>query len=163
MEKIIVKKTPHLDTEFTDDEITKELLIKETEDHIGAINNAASFMSDFIKKTCEKHDNTKFKEFDMFFDDCLTVHNNPDIDFKSLKWHKLHCQSERHHLKYHVPDDVNLVDVLELIMDSVVSGLARRGEIKKEYFVLDPDLLQEAVWNTALLLRDNCSVEFEDE
>ena len=55
------------------------------------------------------------------------------------------------------PDDVNLIDVLEMIADCVCAGMARSGEIRD--LEINPDILNRAVHNTAKLIKDMIVVE----
>lgn len=157
--KIKIKKTEYIDTQYAPSKIVEDKLIKETEYHKEDVYKSMVFIAELIKSAGKNHDFTKFDFFDLFFKDCAIVQDDQGIDFKSLEWYKIHCTEERHHINSKVPKDVNLIDVIELVVDSVVAGLGRSGEINKKYFIIDPDILQEAVWNTALLLKYNCVVD----
>ena len=64
--------------------------------------------------------------------------------------------TERHHLNDSVPDDVNLIDVLEMVIDCTVAGLARSGEV---YDITIPnDVLVKAINNTKDLIIDSTEV-----
>lgn len=58
------------------------------------------------------------------------------------------------------PDDVNLVDVMEMVCDCVCAGLARSGSVRP--VEIPSDILQKAVANTAKLVEDMCEI-VEDE
>ena len=97
----------------------------------------------------------------MFYNDVKTTQEKGSKggdSFKQLPWYQLHITQERHHLNGKAPNDVNLIDVLEMVTDCVMAGLARNGKVTKEYFELDSELLQKAVFNTALLLKEYCVV-----
>ncbi len=51
-----------------------------------------------------------------------------------------------------VPDDVNLLDVLEHVADCVMAGMARSGSVYE--LKLSDELLQKAFKNTVKLLCD---------
>ena len=78
---------------------------------------------------------------------------------KTTDWWKVHQKVERHHLKdkKHIQKNVNLLDILEMIVDGVMAGLARSGEYREES--IPPDLLQKAYKNTIKLLLNNVEVE----
>ena len=59
-----------------------------------------------------------------------------------------------------VPDDVNLIDVLDMVIDCVMAGMARTGQVYP--LKIDPDVLMKAFNNTVELLKDNVVV-IEDE
>lgn len=65
--------------------------------------------------------------------------------------------TERHHLNDSVPEDVNLVDVLEMVIDCTVAGLARSGEV---YDITIPqEVLEQAIDNTKQLIINNTEVQ----
>lgn len=156
--KIIIRKTEHIHSQNAPNKIVKDVLIKETEYHKEDVYNMMLFISDLIEDAGKNHDSTKLKFFDMFFKDCLAVQENPELNFKDLDWYNLHCNQERHHINSNIPHNVNLIDIMELVVDSVAAGLARSGKLSKEYFMIDPEVLQQSVWNTALMLNDHCQV-----
>lgn len=64
--------------------------------------------------------------------------------------------TERHHLNDSVPEDVNLIDVLEMVIDCTVAGLARSGSV---YDITIPeDVLKKAIDNTKQMIIDNVDV-----
>ena len=82
-----------------------------------------------------------------------------DKDFKELPWWQLHM-TERHHLNDSVPEDVNLLDVLEMVIDCTVAGLARGGSADKIYPITIPqEVLNQAIDNTKQLIIDNTKLE----
>ena len=97
------------------------------------------------------HDITKLNRLAMFHDDFKT-------GFEVTNWWEMHQMAERHHLKEpeYVPSDVNLIDLLEMITDGVMAGMARTGKYRKEEI---PDsLLRKAFDNTIELLLKNVEV-----
>jgi len=56
-----------------------------------------------------------------------------------------------------IPSDVNLIDVLDMIADCVMAGMARTGNV----YPLDikPDILMIAFNNTVELLKNKIIVE----
>ena len=83
--------------------------------------------------------------------------------FTEKEWYQRHIKLNRHHLLQAggVPNDVNLVDVLDMIVDCVMAGMARTGEV----YPLDikPEVLKAAFDNTAELLKNNVTVVKEEE
>lgn len=111
-----------------------------------------------LKDWTKNHDWTKTEEpyRSMFYRDmCATLEGR--MNFMDGKWAKIHYyEMERHHLKEHCPDDVNLFDVIEMLCDCVVAGMARSGDI---YDVdIPPEVLTKAVANTVKLLKDEIEV-----
>lgn len=63
-----------------------------------------------------------------------------------------YIKAERHHLLSNCPDDVNLIDVLEMISDCVCAGMARSGEVRD--LEIDDNILKKAVNNTAQMIKN---------
>lgn len=127
-------------------------------DHVEDVKRLANFFSEELVRRVNKHDWTKLREpyRSMFYRDFCAVMEGR-MDFFDGKWSQLHYNElERHHLKRHCPDDVNMFDVIEMICDCVAAGMARSGDI----YDLDipSDILQKAVLNTANLLKEEIEV-----
>lgn len=104
---------------------------------------------DWSKRT-EPHKSTFYREL------CNTIEGR--INFEDGEWYKFHCENERHHLLKCCPDDVNLVDVIEMLCDCVCAGMARSGEVRD--LEINTNILSRAVNNTVEMLK-NC-VELEE-
>ena len=52
-----------------------------------------------------------------------------------------------------VTEDINLIDVIEMIVDCVMAGLARSGEVYP--LDINPDVLLKAFQNTVEMLKEN--------
>jgi hypothetical protein len=104
------------------------------------------------------HDYTKKSEPEasLFYRElCATIEGK--MDFEKGEWYPMHCQRERHHLNQYCPEDVNLIDVIEMICDCVCAGMARSGSV---YPVKIPnEILQQAVENTVQMCIDAVEVE----
>ena len=73
-----------------------------------------------------------------------------------MPWFKNRHMTERHHLNDSVPEDVNLIDVLEMVIDCTVAGLARSGNVYP--ITISPEVLQKAVENTSNLIINNTKI-----
>jgi len=102
-----------------------------------------------ITKRIEPHMSLFYREL------CAKIEGKID-SFTDGEWYPMHCQTERHHLNEHCPDDVNLVDVIEMVCDCVCAGMARTGEIRP--IEISTDILQKAVNNTAIMLANNVEI-----
>jgi len=127
-------------------------------DHVEDVQNLAYQFSKMLNRQVCDHDWTKLREpyRSMFYRDlCDTIEGK--MDFFDGKWSNLHYNElERHHLKRHCPDDVNMLDVIEMICDCVAAGMARSGEV---YDIDIPaEVLTKAVKNTVDLLRREIEV-----
>lgn len=154
--KITIKETKQADSRTTDTIPTKAVLLKESKDHIAAVSACMSFFAEMLKLTGKMHDHTKVEYIDEFYDNFIAVMKDNKVEFKELGWWKKHLQ-ERHHLNDRCPDDVNLVDVLEMICDCVSAGLARSGEVRE--INIPYEILDRAVRNTASMLESVITVE----
>lgn len=99
-------------------------------------------------KTTEPYASQFYREL------CQTIEGK--MDFEQGEWYPMHCQKERHHLNEHCPEDVNLIDVIEMICDCVCAGMARSGDV---YPIKIPnEILQQAVENTVQMCKDAVEV-----
>jgi hypothetical protein len=149
---IQIKKSNTADTRTCDwSKVSKEQLLESSLSHIGDVGKGLEFFRDRLKEAFINHDYTKIKNIDEFYRDFQT-------GFKTTEWWQMHQRDERHHLKEprYVQPDVNLIDILEMITDCVMAGMARSGEYRHEEI---PDsLLREAFNNTVKLLLKNVEV-----
>jgi hypothetical protein len=99
----------------------------------------------------EVHDHDKISDIDGFHRDFLT-------GFEEHSWWDNHRKVNRHHLLEAdgVPVDVNMIDVLDMISDCVMAGMARSGEVYP--LNIDPEVLMRAFQNTVDLLKKNVKV-----
>lgn len=149
---IEIKKSATADTRSCDyKNVTKEQLLLSSKQHINDIEKGAKFFSDMIEFSAMIHDHDKIWNIDQFHEDFIT-------GFKQTIWWDNHRQVNRHHLLAPdgVPDDVNLIDVLDMIIDCVMAGLARTGHVYP--LEIDPDVLMRAFNNTVELLKENVKV-----
>ena len=150
---IKIKRSPTADTRTCDvTKVTSEQLLKSTKNHINDVQKGMSKIMWDIFYRSNDHDYTKITEHDMFYKD---FKNN----FKTQDWYKLHKREERHHLQSPdgVREDVDLIDVVECVVDCVMAGLARSGELRP--IQIPADVLLKAVENTANKLVKNIKVE----
>ena len=93
----------------------------------------------------------------MFYRDLCATLEGRSSNFMDREWAKQHYfVNERHHLATYAPPDVNMLDVIEMICDCVVAGMAQSGDV---YDVEIPsEVLQNAVKNTVKLLKDEVEV-----
>lgn len=96
------------------------------------------------------HDYTKKTEERLFYNNFLSTMNE-GTDFVNDEWYQLHINSERHHLLSNCPDDVNLLDVLEMIADCVCAGMARSGEVRD--IEINEEILNKALKNTVTYIK----------
>lgn len=87
----------------------------------------------------------------MFYNDFIEAMAG-EIDFVSGEWYQLHINTERHHLLSRCPEDVNLLDVIEMIVDCVCAGKTRSGEVRN--LEISTEILEKALKNTVKLVDD---------
>ena len=126
-------------------------LLSSSINHIGDVTKGMKFFTRLLMQVAKSHDFDKVKDIDRFHRDFAT-------GFKQTAWWDKHRKENRHHLEVEdgVPDDVNLVDVIEYIVDSVVAGMARSGEVRS--LEISSEVLQRALYNTVELLKRNVEV-----
>ena len=129
--------------------------------HRADVKSMMYSLADAIKATGEHHDMTKIREPEksLFYRElCAKIEGKID-SFVDGEWYPMHCQTERHHLNEHCPDDVNLIDVIEMICDCVCAGMARSGSVYP--VTISSEILQKAVENTVNMCIE--SVVLTDE
>ena len=148
---ITIKKAMNADSRTANFNLTVDDLTADTKSHMDDVNNGMKFIAEQIIHRGRMHDNTKLNSMNQFYD---AIKSN---NIKNTFWYQMHIVSERHHLKSNVPDDVNLIDVIEHLVDCTMAGLTRSGSIYDTD--LSPEILEKAVANTVKLLKDNTKVE----
>lgn len=122
--------------------------------HQTDVKNLIIRFCDLLQKSSEKHDWSKTDEpyRSMFYQDMVATMEGR-LDFENGEWAKLHYDElERHHLFRHVPEDVDLFDVIEMVCDCVSAGMARSGEVRQ--LEIRGDVLQKALENTVKILQE---------
>ena len=152
-EKIKIVKSPNADTRSAEGDVSKEELLNQTLSHILDVRNVGNMLAEKLKDQVIEHDHTKLDYIDEFYQDFVS--GKQGAEFKALTWWKKHM-TERHHLNDSVPEDVNLIDVLEMVIDCTVAGLARSGDV---YDITIPnDVLARAINNTKDLIINNTEI-----
>ena len=153
---IKISRSQNADSRTASEKVSKEVLLFNSERHISDVKAAIHWMMWRLLAIAGEHDRTKIDNIDEFFADFSAAQDGDTTDFRTKHWFKdIHLQ-ERHHLESRVPDDVNLLDVLELIADCVMAGMARSGEVFESN--LSPEILERAFKNTFKLLIDETVV-----
>lgn len=127
-------------------------------DHVNDVENMMRELADDIIQRGSKHDSTKMFEpgRSLFYRElCAKIEGKID-SFVDGEWYPMHCKTERHHLNEYCPDDVNLIDVLEMISDCVCAGMARSGNVYP--IEIPSEILQKAVKNTVQICIDAVEV-----
>lgn len=151
---ISIQKSHTADTRTCDfANTTKETLLASSRQHIGDVVQALAFFCRYLVTAAGEHDYDKLTAIDWFHKDFVT-------GFKETGWWDNHRKIHRHHLNMAdgVPENVNLLDVLEHIADCVMAGMARSGNVYE--LKLSDELLQKAFKNTVTLLK--LEVEVKD-
>lgn len=124
--------------------VSREQLLESSLQHINDVRKAMSLFCVLLDRAAEAHDVDKLIANEGFYHNFLTK-------FKERDWLDRHYLTSRHHLLERIPDDVNLIDVLEMIADWVMAGMGRSGKVRP--VALDPKMLGDAVRNTIALLE----------
>lgn len=121
-------------------------------EHIRDVSRAMYEISLDIEERGRLHDYTKIngKLEPLFYSDLIETMKGK-MNFEDGEWAHIHYMTERHHLSRRVPEDVNLIDVIEMIADCVCAGMARSGEVRP--LEINETILNEAVRNTAEMIK----------
>lgn len=147
---IKVTKSVNADSRTMSQKTKKPSLLIDTRKHIRDVGKGLEFIADLLRKRGKDHDHTKIQNPEDFYQAIISGH------IKDTEWYKYHTTEERHHLKVHVPDDVNLIDVLEHLVDCTMAGLTRSGEIYDTD--IPAEVLVKAAENTVKLIKENTKV-----
>jgi len=153
---IRIHPSPTADTRTCDfAHVTKRTLYASSQQHIADVRKALRLFEDLLARAAQTHDPDKLTDLDSFHADFVT-------GFTQHDWWDRHRRLNRHHLTEPdgVPDDVNLIDVLDFIADCVMAGMARSGSVYP--LKLPPDLLERAFQHTVALLTRAVVVEREN-
>lgn len=155
MKQIEIKKNSIGDTRTATRVPTFEEFTAANAEHRSDVSRMMSCIAECINKAGRRHDDTKIEEPErsLFYRElCAKIEGKID-SFTDGEWYPMHCKTERHHLNEHCPDDVNLIDVLEMICDCVCAGLARSGSVRP--VTIPNEILQKAVENTVNMCIDS--------
>jgi protein tyrosine phosphatase len=150
---IKIQQSKTADTRSCDfSQVTKEQLLSSSYQHRNDIRKGMQYFANTLIDAALSHDDDKINDIDQFHADFIT-------GFKQTGWWDKHRTITRHHLLADdgVPEDVNLIDVLEMIVDCVMAGMGRTGTV----YPLDikPEVLMKAFHNTAEMLKKQIIVE----
>lgn len=149
---ITIHPSPTADTRTCDwSKVSRDQLLASSLQHKQDIAKALGFFQMLLTEAATRHDHDKLHAIEQFHSDFAT-------GFKQHGWWDEHRRVNRHHLTADdgIPDDVNLIDVLDYIADCVMSGMARSGSVYD--ITLPPELLCRAFANTTELLKASVKV-----
>lgn len=150
--RITIQPSPTADTRTCDwSKVSAGQLLSASLQHKFDIAQALGLFQSMLTEAAVRHDFDKLTDIDHFHADFAT-------GFKQTGWWDRHRKINRHHLTESdgVPEDVNLVDVLDYIADCVMAGLARSGSVYELH--LPDELLQRAFQNTVSLLKSSVTL-----
>lgn len=154
--KVVIHKNPNGDTRTAPKGITFKQFQEANNSHIMDVTNTMLRVSEMMEEAACMHDHTKKSDEEQFYKDFLSTMNE-GTDFVSGKWYQHHVNTERHHLLSRCPEDVNLLDVIEMIVDCVCAGKTRSGEIRG--LEITPEILDKAMRNTVKMIDDMTEVK----
>lgn len=159
MKKIEIKRNSLGDTRTAERVPTFEEFNAANIDHRSDVSNMMDALARAIETQGEVHDYTKRREpyRSLFYRELCAKIEGKINSFTDGEWYPMHCKTERHHLTEHVPDDVNLIDVLEMVCDCVCAGMARRGSVYP--IEIPSEVLQKALANTVQMCIDAVEVK----
>lgn len=149
---ITIQPSPTADTRSCDwSKVSKEELCDSSVSHREDVRQGFAFFERMMVRQAELHDHDKLSNIDGFHADFKT-------GFEQTEWWDVHRKINRHHLLQEdgVPEDVNLVDIFDLIIDCTMAGMARSGEIYP--ITVSDEILKRAFENTCALLKEHIVV-----
>lgn len=152
----IIYKNSNGDTRTAKKDVSFKEFQEANDMHIQDVRNVMNELALKLMVTGATHDYTKKSDEKLFYKNFLSTINN-NTDFVNDEWYQLHIKNERHHLLSRCPEDVNLIDILEMITDCVCAGMARSGDIRP--IEIDDDILNKALVNTTKMIKNMITVK----
>lgn len=155
--KIVIRKSPTADTRTCDfANVTERTLLNSSVQHIADVRRGLALFGAMLAEAATNHDTDKLTDIEGFHRDFVT-------GFKQTDWWDRHRKLNRHHLFQEdgVPADVNLIDVLDMIADCVMAGMARSGSVYP--LAITDEVLRRAFDNTVEALKSHVVVEQESD
>ena len=153
MEKIKINLIPYGDSRTAPKDTDFISFSEATDWHRSDVRKVMVCIAAMIKEAGKNHDWTKTGEYEIeFFRDFKAALEGKQ-EFIDGTWWPMHVTTERHHLLSYCPDDVNIIDVLEMIVDCTLAGLTRSGTVRP--VEIDSEILKKAVDNTVELIKNN--------
>lgn len=149
--KIKIKRNPNGDTRTAPKNISFEQFQEANDSHRYDVKRVMDSLAIQMQLKGRMHDYTKKLEEKLFYNNFIDTINN-GADFVSNDWYQYHISEERHHLLSRCPEDVDLLDVIEMIVDCVCAGKARAGEVRS--IEINDEILRKALDNTVLKVND---------
>lgn len=149
---IHIRKSATADTRTCDfANVSQQTLLNSSVQHIGDVRRGLAFFGAMLAEAATRHDEDKLTDIEGFHRDFVT-------GFAQTSWWDKHRQLNRHHLLQDdgIPADVNLIDVLDMIADCVMAGMARSGSVYP--LNIAPETLMRAFQNTVTALQSNIEV-----
>ena len=154
--EVLIKKNPNGDTRTAPKDVNFGQFQVANDMHINDVASVMLALGMMLNEKGKAHDWTKKAYEEEFYHDFLDTINNGS-NFIKGEWYKMHVEKERHHLLTRCPEDVNLLDIIEMIVDCICAGKARSGGV---YPIDIPvDILKRAVTNTVKTVDDMVEVE----
>ena len=154
--KIKIKRNPNGDSRTAPKDISYEKFQEANSMHMCDVYSVMFRLSEKIVQAGRQHDYTKKTHEKLFYDNFISTMNE-GTDFVNDEWYQLHIANERHHLLSKCPEDVNLIDVIEMIVDCVCAGRARSGEVRD--IEINDEILRKALSNTVKMIDEMIVVE----
>lgn len=148
---ITIRKNPNGDTRTAKKNVSFQEFQESNNMHIQDVRNVMNKLAFEIMQAGDKHDYTKKTHEKLFYENFLSTMNN-GTDFINDKWYQYHIENERHHLLSKCPNDVDLLDVLEMIVDCTCAGLSRSGDVRP--IEINDDILRKALDNTVNMVKN---------
>lgn len=124
--------------------------------HMTDVHDVMREIARLINKAGLEHDYTKKSYEAEFYADFCKVLDGSTEKFTDMEWYQTHIREERHHINSRCPDDVDLIDIIEHVVDCCCAGKTRSGYISP--VIIDPEILQKAVENTVALIDNNTRI-----
>lgn len=147
---VVINRPPKADDK--NGNISYEDLRKSTNMHQKDVKSMLYLLARKMMQIGDAHDWSKDDRQLQYYNDYIKS-KKTGKDMHKMDWYKYHFDHERHHLEDDIPENVNLLDVIEFIADACCDGIAEDG--KPESMEISDKVLRTAFLNTIKLVKDN--------
>lgn len=106
------------------------------------------------------HDYTKREYIEDYWEDTRLRKDN--VPLEDREWIDRHINEENHHLNLKVSPNITFIDIIEFIVDCIVTAKSTGEDVDTNHLALDQQILKTAYWNMIQYI-DNITVGIENE
>lgn len=128
--------------------------------HQRYVAEVINIISERLKYQGIIHDYTKREYLEEFWEDTRLRKKN--ISLEDREWIEKHTTEEHHHLNIKADPKITFLDIIEFIVDCIVTAKSTGEDVDTQNLALDDRILKTAYWNTIQYI-DNITIGIEND